>query len=356
VHVVPEAFEGGREDPLPPERDPDAPTVTLREAINETLKEEFRRNANAFLWGQDVASKDKGGVFNITKGMLREFGPGRVFNAPIAEDFINGTANGFCRYRDDIWVVVEAAQFADYVWPAMEAIVESTHEFYRTNGRFTPNIVMRLACGGYIGGGLYHSQSVDGTFATLPGLRIVMPSFADDAAGLLRNAMRSKGLTLFLENKFLYNQFFTKTTRPSSDHVVPFGKARIRRTGQDLSIVTWGTPVHFSLRAANRLHEEHGIDAEVVDLRSVNPLDTEAIVSTVKKTGRLLVVHEHQLFGGFGGEVVSVAAEAAFPYLDAPIRRVASKNAPVPFSRILERAVLVQEEDILRAALELGRF
>ena len=356
MHVVPPAFEGGREDPSGPAPDPEAPSVTLREAINETLKEEFRRNANTFLWGQDVASRDKGGVFNITKGMLKEFGPERIFNAPIAEDYINGTANGFCRYRDDIHVVIEAAQFADYVWPAMEAIVESSHEYYRTAGRFAPNIVMRLASGGYIGGGLYHSQSVDGTFATLPGLRIVMPSFADDAVGLLRTAMRSRGITLFLENKFLYNQFFTKTPRPSPDHAVPFGKARVRRAGEDLSIVTWGTPVHFSLRVASRLHEDHGIDAEVVDLRSINPLDTEAIVSTVKKTGRLLVVHEHQIFGGFGGEVVSVAAEAAFPYLDAPIRRVASRNAPVPFSRILERAVLVQEDDILRAALELGKF
>ena len=356
LYVMPPEFEGGREDPADAPPDPEIPTVTLREAINATLKEEFRLNPNTFLWGQDVASKNKGGVFNVTKGLLQEFGNERVFNAPIAEDFINGTANGFCRYRDDIRVVIEAAQFADYIWPAMEAIVESSHEYYRTNGGYAPNIVMRLACGGYIGGGLYHSQSIDGTFATIPGLRIVMPSFADDAAGLLRNAMRSRGMTMFLENKFLYNQFFTKTASPSTDHLVPFGKARIRRAGSDLSIVSWGTPVHFSLRAATRLQEEHGIDTEVVDLRSLNPLDTEAIVATVKKTGRLLIAHEHQLFGGFGGEVAAVAAEAAFPYLDAPIRRIASKNAPVPFSRILERAILVQEEDILRAAVELAKF
>lgn len=356
LYVIPPSYEGAREDAYDVVSDPDVPTATLREAITSTLKEEFHRNPNTFLWGQDVASGNKGGVFNVTKGMLQEFGSERIFNAPIAEDYINGTANGFCRYREDIWVVIEAAQFADYVWPGMEAIVESTHEYYRTNGQFAPNIVMRLASGGYIGGGLYHSQSVDATFATLPGLRIVMPSFADDAVGLLRSAMRSRGLTMFLENKFLYNQFFTKTPRPSPDHAVPFGKARIRRAGSDLSIVAWGTPVHFSLRAANRLHDENGIDAEVLDLRSLNPLDTVAVVSTVKKTGRLLIVHEHPLFGGLGGEIAAVAAEAAFPYLDAPIRRVASKDAPVPFSRILERAILVQEEDILRAALELAKF
>ncbi|MBI5021801.1 MAG: 2-oxoisovalerate dehydrogenase [Ignavibacteriales bacterium] len=354
--VIPSSIENITEDPDSIHPNPNVPSITLREAINETLKEEFRRNKNTFLWGQDVASKDKGGVFNVTKGMLQEFGNERIFNAPIAEDFIVGTANGFCRYRDDICVVIEGAQFADYFWPAMEQLIECAHDYYRTNGKFTPNIVIRLASGGYIGGGLYHSQSLDGTFATIPGLRIVMPSFADDAVGLMRSAMRSRGVTIYIENKFLYNQFFTKTQRPSENHLTPFGKARIRKTGNDLTIVSWGTPLHFSLRVARKLETEHKIDAEVIDLRSINPLDVDSILRSVKKTGRLLVVHEHQLFGGFGGEIVSIVSEQAFQYLDAPVMRVASKNSPVPFSRILERAVLVQEDDILNAALKLAAF
>ncbi len=353
--ITPEPYEHAKEDDSASVNQ-ESPSFTLREAINETLKEEFRRNPNTFLWGQDVASKDKGGVFNVTKGMLQEFSNRRIFNAPIAEDFIVGTANGFCRYRDDIWVVIEAAQFADYIWPAMEALIENSHEYYRTNGQFVPNIVMRLSSGGYIGGGLYHSQSVDGIFASLPGFRVVVPSFADDAIGLMRMAMRSRGQTFFLENKFIYNQFFTKSHKPSSDHVVPFGKARVRHEGTDLSIITWGTPVHFAMRVAHRLRDDHNISAEVVDLRSLKPLDVEGILASVKKTGRLLVVHEHPMFGGFGGEVASIVAEKAFHYLDAPIMRVGSKDSPVPFSRILEHEVLLQEQDILDAAVKLAAF
>jgi 2-oxoisovalerate dehydrogenase E1 component len=356
LFIIPPQYENGKEDDTDSHSSAELPTITLREAINETLKEEFRRNQHLFLWGQDVASKEKGGVFNVTKSMLKEFGNERIFNAPIAEDFIVGTANGFCRYRDDIWVVVEGAQFADYFWPAMEQLIECSHEYYRTNGQFAPNIVIRLASGGYIGGGLYHSQSLDGTFATIPGLRIVMPSFADDATGLMRMATRSRGVTIYIENKFLYNQFFTKSCRPTAQHIVPFGKARIRQEGSDLSIVAWGTPVHFALRSAKKLADEHNIHAEIIDLRSLNPLDVDAILASVKKTGRLLVVHEHQLFGGFGGEIASLVAEQAFQYLDAPVMRVASKNSPIPFSRVLEHAVLVQEEDILQAGLTLARF
>ena len=356
LYLIPPAYEKSYEDIISPEKSSELPTLTLREAINETLKEEFRRNPHTYLWGQDVASKEKGGVFNVTKGMLQEFGNERIFNAPIAEDFIVGTANGFCRYREDIWVVIEGAQFADYFWPAMEQLIECSHEYYRSNGQFSPNLVIRLASGGYIGGGLYHSQSLDGTFATIPGIRIVMPTFADDAVGLLRMAMRSRGVTIFIENKFLYNQFFTKTAKPSDQHVIPFGKAKIRREGSDLTIVAWGTPVHFALRSARKLKEDHNIDAEVIDIRSINPLDTETILTSVKKTGRILVAHEHPLFGGFGGEIASLVAEHAFKYLDAPIMRIASKNTPVPFSRVLERAILVQEEDILSAALKLAKF
>lgn len=328
------------------------PVEKVREAINRTLKEEFRRNPDTFLWGQDVASKDKGGVFNVTKDMQQEFGRGRVFNAPIAEDFIVGTANGFSRFKDDIRVVIEAAQFADYVWPAMEQIVETSHEYYRSNGQNCPNIVIRLASGGYIGGGLYHSQNVEGVMANLPGVRIVVPAFADDACGLLRTAIRSRGLTFFLEPKFLYNQIFAQSPKTDSNHAVPFGRARVRRTGTDATVVTYGTPVHWSLRAAKKL-EEAGRHVEVIDLRSLVPLDMETIRDSVRKTNRVLVVHEDKLTGGFGGEIAARIAQECFEHLDAPVTRCASLDCPVPFSRILESAMLVSEETISKALEQL---
>ena len=218
-------------------------------ALNETLKAEFRHNPHTFMWGQDMANKDKGGIFNVSKGMQQEFGPERIFNAPIAEDFIVGTANGFCRFNPDIRIVVEGAEFADYFWPAMEQFVESTHDYWRSNGAFVPNITIRLASGGYIGGGLYHSQNIESSLAPLPGHRIVVPSFADDAAGLLRTCMRSQGLNVFLEPKALYNADYAMAPVPP-DLEIPFGKAKIRREGNDLTILTYGNTVHFCLRAA----------------------------------------------------------------------------------------------------------
>jgi 2-oxoisovalerate dehydrogenase E1 component len=330
--------------------------ITLREAINETLKAEFRRNPNTFLWGQDVASKEKGGVFNVTKGMQQEFGPSRVFNAPIAENYIVGTANGFSRFREDIWVVIEAAQFADYLWPAMEQVVDTSHDYYRSNGQWTPNIVARLSSGGYIHGGLYHSQNLEPIFAALPGIRVVTPAFADDAAGLMRHCMRSRGFTFFLEPKYLYNQMFAKAPHPGDDYEIPFGKARIHREGTDLSIITYGTPVHWCIRAADQLKEREGIQAEVIDIRTVVPLDSETIFNSVRKTSRALVVHEAQLFGGFGGEIAAQIAEECFDSLDAPVMRVAGKDCPVPFSPILERAVLPEVQDVYQKALELAKY
>jgi 2-oxoisovalerate dehydrogenase E1 component len=330
--------------------------ITLREAINQTLKEEFRSNPNTFLWGQDVASKEKGGVFNVTKGMQQEFGPSRVFNAPIAEDHIVGTANGFSRFRDDIWVVIEAAQFADYLWPAMEQIVDTTHDYYRSNGQFVPNIVARLASGGYITGGLYHSQNLEAVFATLPGLRVVTPAFADDAVGLLRHAMRSRGMTFFLEPKYLYNQVFAKASHPGENYEIPFGKARVRREGNDLTIISYGTTVHWCLRAATQLKDQHDIDAEVIDLRSLVPLDMDTVVGSVRKTSKALVVHEDKVFAGFGGEIAAQITEKCFDCLDGPVLRVGSEFTPVPFSKILEREVLPQVEDVVKKALELAQY
>jgi 2-oxoisovalerate dehydrogenase E1 component len=333
-----------------------ASVFTLREAVNETLKEEFRRNPNTFLWGQDVASKDKGGIFNVTKGMLPEFGNDRIFNAPIAEDFILGTANGFARYRDDIWVVVEGAEFADYFWPAMEQLVETTHEYWRTKGQFAPNIVVRLASGGYIQGGLYHSQSIEGSLAAIPGLRIVMPSFADDATGLLRCAMRTRGITMYLEPKHLYNHAMAKSPRPGPSWCVPLGRARTRREGSDVSIVTYGTPVHFALQAAERLQKEENISVEVVDLRSIVPYDKDAIARTVTKTGKVLVLQEANRTGGFGGEIAAHISEALFEQLDAPVFRLGSKDIPVGFAKNLEKEILVNADDVYRTTLKLARY
>lgn len=345
-------------EPYVPKKYPDGvqngagETETLVEAINKTLKAEFRYNPDTFLWGQDVANKDKGGVFNVTKGMQQEFGEARVFNAPIAEDYIVGTANGMCRFDPKIHVVIEGAEFADYFWPAVEQYVECTHEYWRSYGKFTPNIVLRLASGGYIGGGLYHSQTIEGALTTLPGARVVYPSFADDAAGLLRTSMRSKGLTLFLEPKALYNAADAATFVPD-DFEVPFGKARIRRSGEDMTIITYGNTTHLCLKVAERLQKEINRSIEVIDLRSLIPLDRETIFESVKKTSKVLVVHEDKVFSGFGAEVTSIIGGEMFRYLDAPIQRVGSLFTPVGFHPVLEKAILPGEERIYKAAKDL---
>jgi 2-oxoisovalerate dehydrogenase E1 component len=324
----------------------------LIEGLNETLKAEFRHNPDTFIWGQDVAHKEKGGIFNVTKGMQQEFGKERVFNGPIAEDFIMGTANGMSRFNDKLRIVVEGAEFADYFWPAMEQFVETTHEYWRTKGQFSPNVTVRLASGGYIGGGLYHSQTIEGALTTFPGVRVVYPSYADDAAGLLRTSIRSRGMTLFLEPKALYNAPKVATPIPD-DFEVPFGKARIRREGADLSIFTYGNTTPMCVELADKFSREGKASIEVVDLRSLSPLDNGTIVASVRKTGKALVVHEDKVFGGFGGEVVSQINELAFEYLDAPVRRVGSTFTPVGFNRILEGAVLPNLERIEEAAAAL---
>jgi 2-oxoisovalerate dehydrogenase E1 component len=333
----------------------DGPKKKLIEAINEVLKAEFRLNPDTFLWGQDVANKDKGGIFNVTKGMQQEFGRERVFNAPIAEDFIMGTANGMSRFNKKIRLVVEGAEFADYFWPAMEQFVETTHEYWRTKGQFSPNITVRLASGGYIGGGLYHSQTIEGALTTFPGVRIVYPSFADDAAGLLRTSIRSEGFTMFLEPKALYNSPLAATSIPD-DFEVPFGKARIRREGKDLSVITYGNTTHMCLQAAEKLALEFGASAEVIDLRSLIPLDKESILSSVKKTGKVIIVHEDKVFSGFGAELSAIITEEAFEYLDGPVKRVGSVFAPVGFNRILEKVTLPDTEQILEAMQELINY
>lgn len=331
------------------------PTEKLREAITRTMIEEFKKNPNTFCWGQDVASKDKGGVFNLTKGMLHEFGPDRIFNGPIAEDFIVGTANGMSRFSKDIRIIIEAAQFADYVWPAMEQVVETTHDYWRSKGQFSPNIVCRLASGGYITGGLYHSQNVEAIMSHLPGVRVIYPAFADDASGLLRTAIRSEGLTFFLEPKFLYNRPEARSPKTAENFAIPFGKGRVRRSGTDMSIITYGNTVHHSLRVAEKLEAE-GHSVEVFDLRCIKPLDVEGICESVRRTGKVLIVHEDHRFQGIGGEIAAVIADNCFMDLDAPVRRVAALDIPIGFSPVLEQATLPQDATIEAAARELLAF
>jgi 2-oxoisovalerate dehydrogenase E1 component len=325
--------------------------IKLITALNQTLKEEFRRNPDTFMWGQDMANKDKGGIFNVSKGLQKEFGPKRIFNAPIAEDFIVGTANGMSRFDEKIRIVIEGAEFADYFWPAMEQYVECSHDYWRSNGKFTPNVTIRLASGGYIGGGLYHSQTIEGSLVAIPGIRIVYPSFADDAAGLLRTSIRSRGVTMFMEPKTLYQSPKAATVVPE-EFEVPFGKARIRHEGSDLTIVTYGNTTHLSIEAAGKLKEE-GFSVEVIDLRSLIPLDEETILESVKKTNKVLIAHEDKVFGGFGGELSAIITEKAFEHLDAPVKRVGSTFTPVGFNTILERAILPDVKRIYDAAKDL---
>jgi 2-oxoisovalerate dehydrogenase E1 component len=339
--IFPEAFAGPDADTEYP-LSADNEEVNLIEGINRTLKQEFRANPNTFMWGQDIG---KGGVFNVVKGMPEEFGKERVFNAPIAEDNIVGAANGFSRYRDDIRLVIEGAEFADYFWPAMEQLIELSHEYWRTRGQFSPNVTLRLASGGYIQGGLYHSQNLEAVFTSIPGIRVVQPAFADDAMGLLRNCIRSNGPTMFLEPKFLYN--FKAAAGPVSDEdwVVPFGKGKIRREGTDITVATYGTGVHMSLFAAEKLADQ-GISVEVIDLRSLIPWDKEIIKESVKKTNRLVVVHEDTLTGGFGGEIASTISQESFNHLDAPVMRLGSEDCPVGFAKSYEDEVLINIDKV----------
>ncbi len=349
--VLPPAYKADKfKDGLP---DGSGEKLKLVEAINKTLKEEFRRNPDTFIWGQDMANKAKGGIFNVSKGMQQEFGKGRVFNAPIAEDYILGTANGMSRFNKNIRVIVEGAEFADYFWPAMEQFVEMSHDYWRSKGQFSPNVVIRLAAGGYIGGGLYHSQTIEATLTAFPGIRVVYPSYADDSAGLLRTSIRSEGPTMFLEPKSMYNSPLAAANVPEGFEV-PFGKLRVRKEGENLSIFSYGNTIFFCMDVAKKLETEFPqYSIEVIDLRSLSPLDEEGILESVKKTGKALVVHEDKVFSGFGGEIASLINEHAFEYLDGPVKRVGSTFTPVGFNVILEKAILPDEDRIYAAAKEL---
>jgi len=281
------------------------------------------------------------------------FGEKRAFNSQLAEASIIGTAIGLA--IRGFKPVVEI-QFGDYIWPAfMQFKDELVHLRYRSDGNFSCPVVVRVAVGGYIRGGLYHSQSIEGFFAHMPGLWIAMPSNAADAKGLLKTACREENPVLFCEHKGLYRQGFASSAEPDEDFLLPFGLASVKKEGADITVVAWGMMVQRSLEAAKKL-EERGTRVEVIDLRTICPWDKETVLSSVKKTGKVLIVHEDTRTGGFGAEIGSVIAEECFQWLDAPIMRVAAKDAPIPFAPALENAVLPQESDITSALETLAAF
>lgn len=334
------------------EQQASGPESFIVDALNHALDEELSLNPNMLMFGQDIADP-KGGVFGVTAGLSTKYGKKRVFNAPLAESLIAGTALGMA--VSGLRPVIEI-QFADFAWAAMMQIRnEIALIHYRSNGAFSCPLVIRIPVGGYIHGGIYHSQNIEATFSHYPGLYVVYPSNATDAKGLLKTCMRSKNPVLFLEHKGLYRQVYAKGREGGINDCIPLGRAKILRQGSDLSVVTWGALVQKSLIAAEKLSKE-GLNIEVIDIRSILPLDTETILTSVKKTGRVLVAHEDSLFMGFGAEIAALLADKAFKYLDAPIRRLGGENTPIPHSPVLESEVLPQTEDCIRAMREILKY
>lgn len=321
--------------------------VTYLEAIRQALFEEMERDPNVFLIGEDIGAY--GGAFKVTEGLYERYGAERVIDTPISESAIVGAACGAAMMG--MRPVVEM-QFIDFISCAFDMLTN-----FAATSRYRQNIgipmVLRGPCGGGVRGGPFHSQNVESFFLNTPGLKMVAPSTAYDAKGLLKAAIRDEDPVLYFEHKFLYRRI--KEDLPEEDYIVPIGKARIAREGKDLSVITYGAMVHTALEAAEKLATE-GLDVEVIDLRSLLPYDEEAILSSVAKTSKVILLHEATRTGGYAGELAATIAEKAFEYLDGPIVRVTSPDAPVPYSPPLEDYFLPNAEKLMKAARQLAEY
>jgi len=323
---------------------------TLVESIRDTLADEMRRDSTMIILGEDVGPK--GGVFLATDGLFAEFGGDRVMDTPLTESLIVGASIGAA--VNGLRPVPEI-QFADFILPAFNQIVsEAARLRYRSNGAFGCPITIRAPYGGGVHGALYHSQSVEAFFAHVPGLKIVVPSTPYDARGLLRSSIRDPDPVIFFEHKKLYRS--VRGEVPDTDYVVPLGRAQITRPGDHVTVIAYGLMAHYSLEAAELVAGE-GISVEVIDLRTLRPLDTETVLGSVRKTGKCVIVYEDNRFGGYGAEVAATLAEEAFDYLDGPILRVTGPDVPgVPYSHTLEDWFMVDPDKIAAAIRRLAAY
>ena len=332
---------------------PSGKSIVMVDAINHALHEEMAFNDKMYIFGEDIAD-GKGGVFTATKGLSTKYGNERVFNSPLAEASIMGVAIGMSLVG--MKPVVEI-QFGDYIWPAFNQMKDELATFrYRSNNTWVTPVVTRVAVGGYIHGGLYHSQNIESIFAHVPGIYIAYPSNAADAKGLLKTACRINDPVLFCEHKGLYRQSFAMTPEPDENYLVPFGKAKVAREGSDLTVISWGVCFWDSMFAAKRLEEEFGYSVEVIDIRTIIPLDEETIYNSVKKTNKAIIIHEDTLTGGFGAEIAARITENCFQFLDAPVRRIAGLDSHIPYSPVLEYTVLPSREKIYKGILDLLKY